>query len=956
MRKITGLFISLTLSVSILASSGVMSYAAEGTESNNNLHTGISSNTQFSEYDLYIKNSAITNLADNSYSVSLENYVSAGANIEFNANENAIYWTDGKGSVSWNFSVEETALYNMEMVWKPLGSGVNLSFGLLIDGMYYFDGMESITINRLWKNASEQPRKDVFGNEYAQEQTEIDGYRSSIVKDHTGVVIDSYTFPLSSGNHTVALVEAGQGIAINQINFVAPEKVLKYEEISNNYEFDDLDVEIITLQGENADIKTSNSLIPKSNNSDSGMTPHSAVYSKINYIGGTSWQSPGSSLIWKFNVEKSGYYYINFRYKQSDLVNGNSLRTVKIDGKTPFEEAKKVSFAYDASWKYQTFSDSEENPYYIWMDEGEHTITLEATLCDQSEYFSRLSKIVDVLGDEYIKIVMITSETPDLNRDYELFNQIPGFTESLTNSRDGLLELASDMKAASGKNSTQAIAAMENMARVLNNMLRNPFIAQQYISDYYTNYTSVSAWLYDMTNMPLSLDEMQIVPYGKQYVDKSSNIFQKIIYSITRLIISFTEEYAIDNETENETGESVRLWVNWGQDQSAVLNSLIEDSFTSQKGIPVKLEIVNASLINGILAGNFPDVALHMSRTEPVNLGMRGALADLTQFEDYEEVLSRFQEGAETPYRYKDALYALPDTQGFFMMFYRTDIFENLELSVPKTWDEFLYAATIIQRNNMSVYVPYTQITSSTTVNAGIGNLNLLPTLLGQNNLSLYNKELTATDLTSAKTVEVFNYWTDFYTKFNFYKEADFYNRFRVGIMPLGIASYATYTTLYSAAPEIQGRWSIAMVPGTESEDGTINNTIAGGGTGCTIIEKSKNKQAAWEFLKWWTSASTQSRYNNNVESLIGMIGRTSTANVEALSSYTWESDDLEVILSQWSCVEELPEVPGSYYLSRAIDQAFWSVINGDTKTKDAIVKWSMVADEEIARKIKEYS
>lgn len=48
--------------------------------------------------------------------------------------------------------------------------------------------------------------------------------------------------------------------------------------------------------------------------------------------------------------------------------------------------------------------------------------------------------------------------------------------------------------------------------------------------------------------------------------------------------------------------------------------------------------------------------------------------------------------------------------------------------------------------------------------------------------------------------------------------------------------------------------------------------------------------------------------------------------------------------------------MPGSYYISRAIDQAFWAVVNGESNSKDAVMKWSKVADEEVARKIKEYS
>ena len=157
--------------------------------------------------------------------------------------------------------------------------------------------------------------------------------------------------------------------------------------------------------------------------------------------------------------------------------------------------------------------------------------------------------------------------------------------------------------------------------------------------------------------------------------------------------------------------------------------------------------------------------------------------------------------------------------------------------------------------------------------------------------------------------------------------------------------------TLYSAAREIEGRWTVAEVPGTENG----NNFVSGAGTGCGIIEKSKNKKAAWEFLKWWVSADTQERYSNNVESILGMIGRITTSNDEALSRLAWTPEVQKVINSEWALVKEVPEVPGSYYMTRCVDQAFWSVVNGTSRPKDALVKWSRVADDEIKRKIAEY-
>ncbi len=902
-----------------------------------------------SPYQTYLEGQGL-DAAEEDVIVPISRFSSESADAVFE--DGLLIWKDGKGSLTFPVQIASGALYNMEIVWKPLkAGGVNPRFGLKIDGAYPFDGLENLELPREWKNATEAPRTDSQGNEYAQEQIETGEFVTTILSDNSGSLIGPLQFALAAGEHSITLTGPEQGLQIQEIRLTAPESCESYSSVSAHYDIQAVDAEIITLQGEQASRKSSKSMIPKSNNSDAGMTPSDAYKTKINYIGGTSWQTPGEKLTWSFDVKKSGYYSLHFRYKQSDLVNGDSWRWLQIDGETPFEEAKSVRFPYDTKWKYSAFSDEQNEPYYIWLDEGPHTISLEVTIAENAEYFERLSKVVQKLGDEYIKMVMITGESPDVNRDYELFNQIPGFTETLTACRDALDSLAEDMKAASGKRGTQSIASMQNMSRVLNAMLKSPYVAQQYISDYYRNYTSVSSWLYDMRKMPLALDDIQLVPAGQDPQNHNAGFFKKIAFSAMRLIASFTQDYAIADNS-GSSGKSIRLWVNWGQDQAMVLNSLIKDSFTPKTGIPVQIEIVSASLINGILSGNFPDVSLHLSRSQPVNLGMRGALYDLTNFSDYDEVLSRFQKGAEEPYRYKEALYALPDTQSFFVLFYRTDILKNLGLSVPQTWDEFKHAAKVIQRNNMNVYVPYTQITSSTTVNAGIGSLNMFPTLMAQSGLSLYNAEKNATALVSKEAIGVFDFWTDLYTEYGFLKEADFYNRFRVGVVPLGIAPLSTYMTIYSAAPEIANRWSIALVPASSSGD----RTVAGAGTGCGIIEKSSHKEEAWEFLKWWTSADTQSRYSHNVESILGMIGRTTTANVEAFNTLAWDAEHLEILNEQWENVEEVPEVPGSYYLSRAIDQAYWTVINGGSNAKDAIVKWSEIADDEIARKIREYS
>ena len=764
-----------------------------------------------------------------------------------------------------------------------------------------------------------------------------------------------YCFYFEAGEHTVTLTGLGHNVTISKIGFTAPEKVVSYKDyLKEHGEIKNVEAAPIVIQGEDAVLKNDNSLIPKSTNGNADMTPIDPYLTLINNIGGTAWNNVGQQITWEFEVEKAGYYEFAARYKQSDVVNGESWRWMKIDGKTPFAEAKEVRFSYSTEWQEYSLGNDNET-YYIWLDAGKHTVSLEVTLAEIAEAYDRLYDIVQSLGDMYLQIVMITSENPDINRDYELFRQIPTFEPVLEAASKELRSLVADMQNLTGARGSQYIAAMNNMDRVIGQMLRAPYIAHIYVKDYYTNYTTLSSWLAEMKKLPVTIDEMRFVPAGTEDAGfKHSNFFQTFWFEVLRLFNSFVNDYTLYNE--DGEGVTLKMWVNWGRDQTMALNSLIQDSFTAETGVSVNLQIVSASLINGLLADNFPDVQLHLSRTDPVNYGMRGALLDLNQFEDVDQVLSNFQKGAEMPYRYNGALYALPDTQSFFCMFYRTDVFEDLGLTVPRTWEEFLYCATILQRYNMNVYVPYTQITTATTVNAGIGSLHLYPSMMMQNGCELYNKEQNATAIDTVKAIQVFDEWTEIYTDYGYQREADFYNRFRNGSMPLGIASYATYMTIYSAAPEIDGRWTMANVPGTYDENGNLNQTIAGSGSGAAIVKRSAHPDEAWQFLKWWVSAETQARYSNNVESIIGMLGRVATANVEAFNNLAWNPDDLAILNEQWAQVKELPEVPGSYYMTRAIDQAFWSVINDGTNAKDAINKWSIVANNEIKRKIEEYS
>lgn len=870
---------------------------------------------------------------------------------------NVLLWESTVGAVNYLFEVPKTASYNITLTYLSLEeSTIRPTVGIKTDGEYPFEKCDAVGLERFWVDKDKEKHTDSVGNQYPPDQIFYDKFVTRPLGDEEGVVTKPYCFSLTAGTHVITIEAPSQKLAIAAVALTAPCVPFSYGELSKSYSsYKKYSGVPIIIEAENAVLKNSISLTAKSENGSAAVTPSSATLSLLNYIGGSTWKAPGEELTWEFEAPEDGLYKLGFSFKQNEITNGYSYRQLKIDGKVPFNEAYTVKFGYSTAWSFKSFGDEDGEPYLIYLTKGRHTVSLAVTLGEMSEYYSELKKLIFKISQLYLDIIMITGESPDANRDYDLFKQIPGFNDTLAEIEGGLKGLGKKMESVTSGGGSQYISNLNSMARVLRSMLDNPYTAQKYLSDYYTQYTNLGTMLSDMTNMPLRLDRICLAAPDGEFENKTPGFFARTFFGVKRFAASFVKKYSQVSVASNSE-DQLTIWCNWGRDQAMVLNNLIQQSFTATTGISVNLELTNASLIKGIISNTQPDLQLHMSRTEPVNLAMRGALYDLSEFDDYDEVMKRFADSAGVPYEYNGGHYALPDTQNFYIMFYRSDILNELEIAVPETWDEFLKASSNILRNNMTVYLPYTQIASTTTVNTGVGGLNLFASIMQQYGIGMYNSERTECMLENPLTLSAFSFWTEMYTKYKIPTTQSFYNRFKVGTCPIGIEVYTQYTQIDQAAPEIDGCWSIAPVPGVKNSDGTINRAISGAGSGCAILEKSKHKKEAWEFLKWWTSADTQIAYNNGVESILGTISRTSTATLEAFRCMSWDRDDIKVLLEQRDQIVEVPEVPGSYYVARAVDQAFWSVVNGESNEKDALIKWGEIANNEIARKIRQYN
>ena len=919
--------------------------------------------------------------ADNDYNAYIEtmpndlatqaivlNAADATVNAGVTMKDDAALMSDD-GIVTWKADIPASGWYTVAYTYSGVEgtSGADIELGLKVDGKYPYLEAERFVLPRIWVNDGEF-RQDSNGNQFAPEQKEHYESQKQPMRDVNGFISEDLRVYLTEGTHKLAVETFGEDVLLYAMHLDVPTVLPTLEEKMAEWEAQGLyytGTEQIVLETEGTHDKEQNpndivsksdrSIIGLSDNSTPGVQPANAFIQQVNYIGGANWSMPDETITWKVYAPAAGVYKVGMHFRQNYLINATSYRSIKINGEHQYAEQMSLAFDYKNSWQFDDKLVNGEE-LLVYLNEGENTVTLAVTLGEMNQFSAKMESLILRLGQMYREIIAITGENPDAGRDYDLFARIPDLEERMLAFQDEIDLMIAERTDENGDIDDIA-ALLKKMNVVLEKMVVKGYEAQNYKGNYYDNYSGLSAQLQEMKNMALDIDCMVFAaPEAAEYVRSGGNFWEKTWFGVERFIASFLLDY---NTAAGVTGEgmtNLTLWVNWSRDQTLVLNSLINGHFSVENpDISVTVRMTNASLLQGIMSGNGPDCSLSDARVTPVNMAMRGALVDLSQFEDYEEVSKWFVEGADVPYRYNGGVYGLPSTQQFYMLFYRTDIFEQYDLTVPNTWEEFLEVASILMLNNMQVGLPYTELKDIGLTNGGVASLNIFPTLLLQRDLSLYNKDMTGTSFTEVEVMQTFEDWTDYYSKYNLPKEYNFFNRFRIGLVPMAIQSYGQYSALSAAAPEIKGKWDMAEIPGTLREDGTIDRTQAGFGNACMILELSEHKDEAWRLLKWWMREDTQYRYALDIESILGVAGRYTSANMAATLSLDWGKEANRTLERQWNNVEEVAEIPGGYYVARAVDQAFWNVLSMNANPKDMMKKWGEVADVEITTKINQY-
>lgn len=859
---------------------------------------------------------------------------------------------DGKRAVeclsgnmaTWSFTVQQTGWYNLEVEYLAVdGTGGAMERNLYIDGQVPFNEARGILFKREFTYGEERIY-NVAGNEIQPEAVEIRKWRKRTVTSPAGYIVEPLRFYLTAGEHTLGLEAVREPILYGMLRLYRQEQAPTYEQAVKQYEeagYTRKGLDSLHLDAERPGSVSDVSLYPSTDRSSAYTQPPSADKLRLNVLGGDNWKTPGQYVRYNIHVETEGLYAIGFRYKQ-DISQGMSVyRRLTIDGQLPFQEAAALKFTYDSGWQSE-YAGEGGDAYLFYLSAGDHELTLEATGGGYAEVLSALNDSLTALNGIYRSLLMITGPEPDINRDYSFKKLIPETVEQMGVERDRLAEVLDQIARISENNGSQ-VTVINTLIVQLGKMYDKPEKAiAENLESFQSNLSALGTWIMNATSQPLMLDTIVVGPEGTELPAGDTGFFSTLWFECQRFVASFFNDYALASTVEDGGMESIDVWIATGRDQAQIVRNLIDSSFVPQENVMANLKLVAAgTLMPAILADKGPDVSLGAVSTEPINLAVRGAALDLTQFSDCRDIFERFHQSAMTAFTFKDAVYALPETQSFLMMFYREDILGNLGIQAPGTWDDLFDCMLELQTNNLSVGLPP----------AYMGVLLFLM----QNGGSLYSEDSATSLLDTDIALSSFKQFTDYYALYDFPVQYDFANRFRSGEMPIAIQEYTAYNQLLLFAPEIKGLWRMAPVPATKGKDGTLHRESLGTVTGCVILKDTDNPEASWRFLKWWTSAEVQGSFGTKMESVLGEAAKYATANMEALEKYSWSYNDLTALQTAWKNVVGIPEVPGGYYTQRYIEFAFNKVMSGGADPVETLEGYVPTITAELRRKLKEF-
>jgi len=895
--------------------------------------------------------------------IDLEDYDTSQDMVAYVGEQGVV--TEDSGWIRWDFQVEKSGFYNLKLGYIALpGTTSDIQRRITLDGETPYEALSQVVISRYWTDGEIKVKND---NEIRPESMEVYAEQSWFVEDYQRRNNGPLVFYLEEGKHNICFEVVKEPLEYTSLTFCAQETIPSYEEAVADlrgshavYAGETLIGQAERKEGITSDIiKSSSAINIQKNYSDSRLEPYHPYHLLYNTIGASDWSKPGDSITWMVEVPQDGLYELTLKGRQNRNRGVTSYRRVYINGVVPYEEMLSVGFTFQGDMNNYTLADAEGEPYLFYLNEGTNTITLENVMGPMGGIITRVEESMSVLNSLYLDVIQLTGQAPSRFIDYEIVRNIPGFTDTMEEQGQILREIVDEIVVITGEKGENT-TLLEKMAMEAEELAADPESVTEELGQLKNNISALGTWLVNVADMPLEVDYLALSAPGAELPQAQDSFFEGVKNGTVRFFSTFFVKNSQISQEEGSS-DSLKVWLaSYGREQAQMIQNMIEEDFTPQTDISVNLQLIPVDVVlRAALAGNGPDVVIGLGQGTLQDFAMREAVVDLSKLDGFEEATERFYQSTLDSSGFQGGTYGMPEQATFMMLFTRDDILGELGLEVPTTWTELLEIIPELQKNNYNVYVPNVQQTENSLISTSIDyNMHLYQSMVLQNGGDVYmgegNDYGIESGLNSDAATEAFKDYTDFFISYGLDVQLDFANRFRTGEVPVGIINYTMFNALEIFAPEIKGRWSFHTLPGVVREDGSVDNTFVVDTVQSVIMSASRDVEASWKFLQWWTSTDTQLGFANSLESLMGSSARYAAADPEVLRQLPWSNSELESLLGQFEHTAGLPAVPGNYMTTRMVQYAFNDTVSDNANPRETLYLNIKDINEELTRKRQE--
>ena len=564
---------------------------------------------------------------DETIEVAASDFVSSDKPIEVitehNGRQNVIHWTKDNEFIEWEFEVPVDGIYSFGMEYIASGKEIaSVNRSLFIDSELFYSEAQNLSFYRLFKDNG-KPVVNSIGDEVAPDVVQYYDWQWQSFMDTDASYDGALQFYLTAGNHTLRMGVVSGELYLSKIKIYSSVEAPSYKEVAQQYSAKGYKKGqgniYFEAEGENILFKNT-STVRALNNGDPGCSPFKYGYGKINVIGDTMWQGANAGITYKFTVKNSGLYAINMRLLMNYRDGIPSYRSIAIDGEVPFKEFEAYKFEYDKKWRCEVLSDNEGNPYYVYLDEGEHTLTLTVKQGELSPVTSKIQYDSDMLSQLLLKIKMIIGQNPDTNYDYELDKQIPDLIPTLEETVSDMEWCMQVISEIAGRKQSKYYQ-LKSFVSQIKDLKEDPFIIAGRISTIEEIITTYGSWLGELQSHPLMLDYIEFAPDAESKTISNSKFYERFYGSVINFFLSFTKDYnnvSVSTSGDTEIKTTLDVWVSRGTKWCQTMKQMIDSDFTPKTGIAINLNVLPAGQLNSgganalllsITSGKAPDVA-----------------------------------------------------------------------------------------------------------------------------------------------------------------------------------------------------------------------------------------------------------------------------------------------------------------------------------------------------------